>query len=174
MPSLRELLALSILSGDTYDLLEALVEAVEPDETPTVEEYNDVRDTTIRKLRKELAQAKAEIERLEKNRDYLRRQTIRARDTRVELCRQLTEARVELESYTASGNADAEIGQLVWNMRRGTRLVRGTVGLYWGSKYTGGSFEAAESWVCAHGDGCAVDDPAEALRSIQEVGDAGG
>lgn len=60
-PSLHELLLrvgkssdLNNLSSlDTYILLKALVEGVEPEETSTDEEYNDVRDAIIRKLREE-------------------------------------------------------------------------------------------------------------------------
>jgi len=180
-PSLRELLLhvgkSKDLNLDLYILLKALVEAVEPDDTPTDEEYNDARDARIRFLQERLAEAKAEIERLRKECDILRGTRARAVDARVRARRERNEAmlrlqdvRAELASYTASVNADAEVGQLVRGMALGTRLERTADQViapragFWG-------YHCVENkWRFVKG---AWDDPAEALRAIQkEVDDA--
>ena len=61
MPSLRELLGASIVSGDYYDFFEALVKTVEPGDTPTDEQYNGVRDTRIRFLQGETERLRDEL-----------------------------------------------------------------------------------------------------------------
>ena len=105
-------------------------------------------DATIRKLRCDCRLAKAEAERLRK----------RHREARIEWGRLATkcdELQAELVSYTDSVNADAEIGRLVRGMRRGSHLSH--PGLL-------------EGWVAVD---CAAkrqaDNPAEALRAIQQV-----
>jgi len=205
MPSLRKLLLKVNPIDAAYELLEALVAELEAQHPPQVDariaELNANRDIWKRHCQnaeRSLSQAKAEIESLEKNCDYLRQQMTQARDTRAELCRQLTEAKAEtgelrtlwlsernhsgklheernnlqrrLAQLTASVNADAEIGRLVRGMADGTRLTR---------FFTGYAIEAQgrdSVWhdaigIGPRGIGARYDDPAEALRVIQEVGD---
>ena len=108
----------------------------------------------------ELAEAKAEIERLQKNCDYLRQQMIQARVRRAEVCRQLTEARVELESYTESVNADAALGKMVREMRPGASLMR--VGPLTATSF---DWQGYLHWPHIHKE---AHSPAEALRAIQK------
>jgi len=107
-------------------------------------------DATIRNLREacniweqrcqkdeeELAEAKAEIERL----------------------RSLVKGLLDVDR---ARNVDAEIGRLVWGMRPGTRLEKGE------EFYAAVVF--AQKPIYMFG---LTSDPAEALRAIQEVGDA--
>lgn len=106
MPSMRELLKDIRCGGSdfvgpfTYGLFEKLVEALEPEDTPTDEEYNDVRDTRICQLQKQLAEAKAE-------RDSWERQYRTSEDARGRALRERNGAKAEIESLKA-GHDDWE------------------------------------------------------------------
>ena len=100
-------------------------------------------------VERELAEAKAEVERL-------RKLWLSERNCSGKLHEERNNAQKELASYTASVNADAEIGRLVRGMRRGGNLRC-----------------SSEGWVASDyaNYGEDADDPAEALRAIQEGGD---
>ena len=113
------------------------------------------RETPL--LTDELAEAKARIRRLLKN----------YREARLEcgrLAAKCDEAKAELACYTASVNADAEIGRLVRRMRDGSRLEKDRE-TYWIHRYLG---DGTWRWMNKSEP---TTDPAEALRAIQEVGD---
>lgn len=136
---------------------ERFVAQVEPEDTPTDEEYNDARDNRIRFLQKELAEAKAEV-------GSLRTLWLSERNEERNCSGKLHNAQKKLASYTASVNADAEIGRLVRGMRPWSRLTRG-----FGQQYWVAMADEQMPWERVSG---MSEDPAEALRAIQEVGDA--
>ena len=117
----------------------------------------------------EFAEAKAEIEDL-KDACNRQRDTARVLNRRIaRLHQQREETKEELASYTASVSADAALGELVREMQCYTRLTK--------DKFHGGIGYKTESYLFTkshwHPGDRWYDDPAEALRSIQEVGDAG-
>ncbi len=127
-----------------YAFLEALVQAVEPEDT----------DATRKRC-----QADGKIDQLH----IVERRHIEARaawaQLEASLREELTEAKAEIESL----RPDAEIGRLVREMQLDSSL-RHVASRYHAFIYVRASFE----W----GHVISVDSPAEALRSIQEVGDA--
>lgn len=161
-----------------YDMVVALVEAMEPEDIPTDEQYNDARDDRIRFLQDELAKAKAETERLrerhlghvrelvDKNimlraklRDALRTLGTELAQAKVKLERLRKErdsAELKLETLKAIDKrilADAALGRLVRRLPRGSHLSHS--GLLDGWVYV--DFATMRQ----------ADTPIEALRSIQ-------
>lgn len=113
----------------------------------------------------ELAQAKAEIERLrhevEQIHDrltHIQARLTTRRDYWEKRCLKAEQGLARLEI----ASADAEIGRLVRGMRRGSTLIHT------------GPFVVETDWVGQHLPDIYqwADDPADALRAIQEVGDA--
>lgn len=165
-----------------YPLLEALVDAVEPEDAPCAEvgDWAEAQATIRKELaeirfaerywkeqceeaRNQVAEAKAEIERLRKERDGFRA------DLGEELRRRerLIRAKVSACDAKEAMRAAAELGRLVRNMAPGTSLTR-----LWGMP----RYVAATRWqkgkYSDKRDTNACADPAEALRAIQkEVGD---
>ena len=209
MPNLRELLRIveeqgaKSYSPAAYAVMEALVEKVEalveelesqrpPQVDARIAALTADRDSWERLSRntlRELADAKAEIERLRHQQMIVKERSDRDLQQRKDAECELAEAKAEIERlrqecaetakahdllacYADSLNTDAEIGRLVRGMRSCTRLTRGYVGTYWSDQYTGGDIDAAEGWVGALKVSYTVRGPAEALRAIQkEVGD---
>ena len=186
MPSLQELLQNIRCGGSdfvgpfTYGFFENVAQALEPEDTNApirkLRQRAEVAESrlaeakaTIRRLRVErldlrverdgldqrcselehkLTEAKAEIERL------------RGKCESEELCKGYPDLCAEAEAVIKSIKADATLGAMVRGMRRGGNLRRAGPLKGWG-------------WIASdyanYGEG--ADDPAEALRSIQEVGD---
>lgn len=173
MPSLRELLwdvrEYGAISRPAYALLKALVEIAEPEKHTCGDcnffhtgcaEWCVVRGASAKDCAcehfvawvesedTELAEAKAETERLE-----------------TECLRQAMWCR-KAEESVAKIRADAEIGRLVRGMPNDTAL-RHRYGTYRIARF--GYIERCRlGWTGGAGS---TDDPAEALRAIQEVGD---
>jgi len=163
MPSLRGLLALSILSGDTYDLLEALVDELEAQRPPEVDArivaLTADRDSWERRCRHAeygLAENRATMDSLQTGRTYWEKRCLEA----------------EHLVSTLHNNADREVGRLVRKMRVGTRLVcgigRGSQNIYMTAEMRADRPPNLDPWVWLPGFWA---DPAEALRSIQEGAD---
>ena len=119
-------------------------------------------------LNRERCEAKVEIAEL-KDVHNRQRDTIHCLNERFSaLYAEFVENKEELASYTASVNADADLGRMVRGMADGTRLTK---------FFTGYAIEAQgrcdSIWYDAigmgpRGIGARYVDPAEALRSIQE------
>ena len=118
----------------------------------------------------ELAEAKAEIERLrealEQTHDHLTHIRARLTERREYWEKRCLKAEHSLARLEIT-SADAEIGRLVRGMRIGTRLVRSIDNIY-GVDECSQFNQADAEWKWIRGR---WRDPAEALRSIQEVGD---
>ena len=145
------------------------------------------RKEECEKARVQLADAKAEIERLQKNCDYLYQKRAEAVDARVEVIQKLTKAKAEMAKLQArcdrwlkrcegtecqlfvereNRDADAEIGRLVRGMGTHTRLTKGDM-LYKAET------KQVDKWVKTYPDRTMFlwNDLIDALRSIQEVDD---
>ena len=103
-----------------------------------------------------LAEAKAETEKWRKSAQVYRARYILALNDR-----DVAQAELEIK------NDDAEIGRLVRKMRKHTALIK-TESTYWGQT---GELSTTTKWTTADHP-WVRDDPAEALRAIQEGGDA--
>ena len=181
MPNLRELLRLVAISNETlgsrtFNLLGALVDELEAQRPPEVDariaDLTADRDSWERQCRNaergELAEAKGRDEAKARVK-YLETEHNRAQTQNGRNLQRLTEAKAEIETLRAEllANveglmADAAIGRLVRGMDSHTRLRR------WHQFYE------AERWSSTgwYSVVDAQESAAEALRSIQEVGDA--
>ena len=197
MPSLRELLQHveerdKGISQSAYDLLKALVETVEAigvnkhiaslahvhtelaeakaeierlrEVSDDTEAYSSLADKMAERLRKERDETKAEIGVFRNSRGYWKQQ-----------CQDARERYREAEAVVKSLVANAEIGRRVRGMRSASRLFK--QGNYYWAEFLGDIPEYPSDYQGAIGHRASfctrrTPNPEEALRTIQEVGDA--
>lgn len=192
----------SNVSINTHRMFEGIIEELEALWALVEPKDIDAHDATICKLREEQqeekprnmmqqrnsARAKVCVLKVECNKpraeiEMWRGECREWQSSTHQLREELAEAKAEIESWMCrchelerlladhkASHAAAQIGRLVRGMREGTRLVCGIDNIYAVDECT--EFNRANAgWKWLRGR---WNDPAEALRAIQEVGDAEG